>query len=396
MKQHNTDAFWSPIERQMGALLREEPVGECLSLDELTMLVERRERMPRYYEAMRHLLRCQECKQTYNQLQAVRSAAKPKLNLSAIFAQWRTPLQWAMPTAAVGVLLVWLRLFMTQPAIAPRLVADAEPAVSVAPAAAETSAPTFREPPPRMVTLPRSQKPAINLDTLFTAERVLVEQGLSETHRDFIASLTESVEWLKQLPAALGSDTSRNASQASIEQPVPHPPVQVRVNRPEGVGTNLAVKPSRAIELHLKVNRNSGSISLLIQVLEKHSGRLVFEKLLSLESVRTVKIPLEDMSKTYQIRVLKGADKSDGGETLVYASYEFRFLGQTPDASGLSELAKLELAQRIRKKAPLIAAEIFLAIDRRGDALAALKEARQRYPYIQEVESWIQRLEASQ
>lgn len=406
MKQQDLDTLWSPVEQQMGALLREEPVGECLSLDELTTLVERRERAPRYYEAMRHLLRCQECKRTYQELETVIAASKRHLISGISFTQWRTPLQWATPAAAVGILLVWLRLFISQPTVAPKLIAGEEPTTQVV-----SASPTPQSRPaqatPYIASEPRTQKPSAlfqeseNTNSTGAFETRLaqeLEAALRKTHlrlhRTIIEASKGAIGW--SMPSTTRSASNSTASKSALidesESALIDESVRVRIVSPESIGKNSAVEPSQGVILEIEQVNPTDENAVVVRLVKETAAVSFNETFPLTEAVLRVEIPISATDPEKYVLTVQPAHRPN----YVHARYSFRFLSKTPYSDGLNDFQKIELANSIKDDAPLLAAQILYDIGREGDALDILHKVYQDQPELSEVGTWIQVLEAKQ
>lgn len=401
MKHHDDqDIVWSSIERQIGVLLREEPAGECLSFDDLMALTERRRNAPRYYEAMNHLLRCKECKQTYLELQALRSARKRRRNASAVSSPWRTSLLWGTPAAAMGILFIWLRMFLSQPGVVPKLVAQGEPETSAVSVAIHEQAPKMSpsfEVPPRFISQTKPQKP----ERLFLRDHIELEIEKVSQKLNLNLSISFLQNLLNKLPSYTTSkvvvDTKRGGDRGDIRDP--DSPVQVRVIHPHDIGTNLAVEPCQTITLELKTEHPSDEMTLKFRLQKKFTDEVISEEPFVLSGAsQTLEIRLSELTTPissdgtiYRLVIQPSDDHS-----IFHVMYEFRFLRDTSVENAPSELQQLELARQIREIAPLLAAKLFENIDRTGDALETLKCAQQQYPELPEIDLWIQELKFKQ
>ncbi|MEM0337923.1 MAG: hypothetical protein QW683_08420 [Candidatus Caldarchaeum sp.] len=410
MRQYDFEASWSPVEEQMGALLREEPVGECLSLDELISIVEQPERVSHYRKAVRHLLRCHECKRAYYELKALRSPKPAPPRRWVFFSLWRTPMSWAASLAAVGILLVGLRLFVSQPINMPQQATQTEPATT--PVAANFEPPTTESTPTPMIpyvsTQPRTQKPntshlSIEQDgrgvsnptsafrTRLAQELEAVSRQLpSRLHHAFLkASLARATQWSLLKPHA-----TRGFSNVSAPPPLMlDGSLQVRIVHPQSVGTNLAVEPSRSLLMKVQQTTPTEEHTIVVRLEEVGTAQVFYEKTFTLtDEELQVEIPAEASSdRLYELTVESATQPNHA-----YARYRFRFLSQTPNEDGLSELQKLELAHHIKANAPLLAAQILYDIERESDALQILRQLYQEHPELTELDLWMRHLEVRQ
>lgn len=407
MKQPDRDILLSPVEQRMGALLREEPAGECLSLDELIVLVERRRRAPRYHEAIRHLLRCKECRQTYHELKALRAVPRQQLNARSPLVSWRTPLQWATPAAAVGILLVWLRLFISQPTVAPKLIAGEEPTTQVV-----SASPTPQSRPaqatPYIAFEPRTQKPSAlfqeseNTNSTGAFETRLaqeLEAALRKTHLRLHRAIREAskqaIGWsmLSSTTRSAGNSTaSKSALIDESESALIDESVRVRIVSPESIGKNSAVEPSQGVILEIEQVNPTDENAVVVRLVKETAAVSFNETFPLTEAVLRVEIPISATDPEKYVLTVEPAHRPN----YVHARYSFRFLSKTPYPDGLNDFQKIELANSIKDDAPLLAAQILYDIGREGDVLDILHKVYQDQPELSEVGTWIQVLEAKQ
>lgn len=371
MKQTNDiDTVWSPIERELSTLIRQSPKGECLNFEELMSVVKRRKRAPRYYECVRHLNRCSSCRRTYEEL---RSTLAPRKSQTVFWTFWGVRLA---PAAALGAFLVAIRLLVMTPTPAPlRLVASSE--TPPPPAALNVPAEAI------LVAETRAQPPRLNMgDYLGHELDLLARQSLPERLKNQISTVAAK---LPDLAAAFVPSTQRSISAKSMEAAV-----EVKVTAPQDLYENFTIEPT---DLNLQIQAATDA-PLEVVIIDESNEKEVYRQAVDAASTE-LRISKEVFLRYYsehsprsRASVFRLSVRPVGETSGSYFSFSFRVI------LSQEEKSLLAWARQHAATQPLLAAGILATtLDRRGEALQILQQAKTSYPELPEIEQWIKNLE---
>ncbi|MCS7301534.1 MAG: hypothetical protein NZ556_08295, partial [Fimbriimonadales bacterium] len=349
----------TPLERRLAARLKNTPVGECLSLEQILTLVREGRRAPNYYALMQHVITCTECRQAVLQARALVQAQRPS------WARWLQrlalprPLIWAPAVGVATVLLLFFVSYQRNPsqqqlALQPTN-RQAEPAVSVAPHdAAGTTADTTRSgtahprvADSRLAQPPQERPPApLSSDELQQAAR-------------YPSFVRDAVQILSQAAATLGMRSVPDAAAPPLEFTQPD------------LQRNISVMSQNRRFQWKPVPEALGYQFVLRRV----NGSILAETTLGADQTEfTLDAPLPP------------------------AQYEVRLVAQLPDKTlslrrefyvlNAELQQRYEWAQRHAEKSPLLCAAVFYQIDRFEDALRCIERAVQKYPNDPRVNRW--------
>lgn len=364
---------WTPLERQLGDYLRRRaPEGECLYFEQFEELARKGRRARDYHRLMRHVLSCPECRQAYQQMQAIHQQPHTISVLRRVQVLFRSP-QWVL-APALGVLAIvavaWWFSAGRQVPEEVRLSAapSAEEAPLPPPPASEAQplpAPDTPRPMPPATTAPsaapvppappaRPARPPVNplQRELTLAQRAApaLKTALQEAARAFAtlvpAKDTRSGATEQRLPPLriLKPDIERNFMIADL-QPV------------------FEWRSEKQATSYQFVLREADSPEPLVAV-ETQEPRFAFPS---------------------------GQGLVPGGEyevaiTAHLASGESVTVSRRFGVLSLEQQKLLAWAQRERQKTPLLSAMVFYYhLDRYADALEALELARKRYPQDKQI-----------
>lgn len=405
------------IEMQVARHLRQEQAGQCLTVEQLLDLVERRARSSQSKVWMMHLLGCDSCRATYEELRELQAMQRGERARWLSLPRWTPPLKWATPAAAAALLFVWLRMALfhpvampigalvtadpVQPSVAERPIAvPREPNLTARanpPSAEPSSAKTAPRTP--SVSKPHGAPKSGKTTPPSTLAQVLANQSLFHVALKEVESLSD---WapnpettLRYLSEALAPSAQLSSARIRSGSGQSASTIRLVGFTPEELATNYAVAPlQQPIELKFALPDEPPPAPLVVRVDIKPADNQEpsSETVPLLPPDYTVSItPRWTPGARYWITVLSDLDRAK--ELYVLA---FRTLSDDPlGDSGKSELELLEWARQNQSVAPLVCALVLAReLDRYGEALELLENARARYSHIAEFEKLIENLRA--
>lgn len=422
-----------PIEEQLTAIemqaarhLRQEQAGQCLTVEQLLDLVERRARSSQSKVWMMHLLGCDSCRATYEELRELQAMQRGERARWLSLPRWTPPLKWATPAAAAAMLFVWLRMALFHPVATPiGALVTADP---VQPPVAERPIAVPREPNltaranPPSVAIPSPGKTAPSLSiaakpqgtrgvsittlpptpplapTLSTASLRLIVEEETKNLRDWAPSLETAQRYLDDvlaLSTQLSSPSTRSGDGQSAHA------IRLVSIHPEELAENYTVAPlQQPIELKFALSDEPPPAPLVVCVVTKRKNdpEPSIETIPLLPPDYKVSIDLRwTPGARYRITVLSDPDcASDPDRAKELYALEFRTLSDKAlGDSEKSEPELLEWARQNQSVAPLVCALVLAReLDRYGEALELLENARARYSHTAEFEKLIENLRA--
>lgn len=356
----------TPIERRLAARLRNAPIGECLSFEQVVTLARRGRRAPGYHEQMLHAISCPACRQMVLQVRALIRAQRPRWMHWLQQLSLPRPLVWA---PASGVAAIALAFFLWQGrggeqniASLPPTDTRGEPSASVVqsePLDAPPGSSRSTDSPPRLVdtrsTPPgasaRPRKPTPPAPPSSQRELQLAQQ-LPAFVRDAIDLLQQATAFATRsapISAApwlefVQPDLQRNSSITADTLRFQWSPV------PDAQGYRF--------------------------VLRRADGGVVAEANLNAERTEyALNEPLEAGQYEITLTVMTSAEPA---RTLRRKFY-------------VLDAEHERMYQWARQRAdtlPLLSAAVFYQIDRYEDALRCIERAAQKYPNDERVSKW--------
>lgn len=355
-----TDARTS-LEGRLGRHLSARPLGECLSLEQLTALARLGRKAPEYRELMQHVITCPACRQALLQARALVRAQRPRVLVWLQEVLLPRPLVWmpALGALVIVALLIWYgRGTPSQTAsVAPR-----EPSTAAAPAQEVPAPPAERlsQPTPQLaqerVKPPASAAPQAPRTTppLPASQREL------QTARQYAAFVQQAVGLLQQAAAALEMRT------------VPRPATPWLNFVEPDLLNNAALEPNTrrfrwqpvpdAEGYEVKLIRVSDGTTLAAATLDATQTELVLDA------------PLPAGSYELHLTAFQGLQQKTARVMFYVLDVE--------------QLQQLQWARQHAQDKPLLSAAVFYQIDRYGEALECLERAAQQYPSDPQVEKW--------
>ncbi len=413
-----------PIEERLTALeakaarhLSQEQAGQCLTVEQLLDLVERRARSGQSKGWMMHLVGCDSCRATYEELRELQAMQRGERARWLSLPRWTPLLKWATPAAA-AMLFVWTRMALFHPVATPiGALVTADP---VPPPVAERPIAVPREPNLTARANPPSAKPSSGETVPQTpivaklhgapktgkttppsthaqvpANQSLFQVALKEVDslRDWAPNRETIQRYLSEslaLSAQLSSDRSRSSGEQLAYA------IRLMSVRPEEVATNYAVAPlQQPIELRFAMPDEPPSAPLFVRVEIKSEGdKAPFSETIPLQPPDyTVSIaPTWLPGAHYRITVLSDAERGEELYTLAFRTLSDR----AREDSGRSEQELLEWARQNQSVAPLLCALVlYHELDRSGEALELLEKARTDYSRYAQFETLIEGLKAA-
>lgn len=69
----------TPLERRLSVRIKDLPIGECLTFEQILELARRRRRAVNYHALMMHIVACPDCRKSYLQMRAAMKVQRPSL-----------------------------------------------------------------------------------------------------------------------------------------------------------------------------------------------------------------------------------------------------------------------------------------------------------------------------
>jgi hypothetical protein len=351
----------TPLEKQLGAYLRQHPEGECLEFEELLTLARRGHRARDYHRAMRHIAACPACRRAYLELRAIERMQAHGL-LARLRQLWSPPTVWApaVGVAVAAIALVWW-LWMprgTQIAQQPPRLAHPEPPMASAPSEPKRA-------PHRPAWRMRRPEPPSHLPS----------------HHALPHRWSESLLLLKRwsrFSAKRQARSPRCSPAGSIRSR--HPNLQappIRLLEPD-IERNIAIAETRPTFRWQPVAQATG---YTLQIREADSSRVLVETTLDATQTHYLLPPEATLARGDEYEIVLTALR-EGVEPLTLRR-RFSVLSD-------EQHKRWEWAQRHERTHPLLSAMVYYYhLDRYGDALRCLQRAKQRYPHDTEIIRWL-------
>ncbi len=351
----------TPLEKQLGAEMREHAEGECLSFEQMWAVAQRGHQAPDYHRAMRHIAACSDCRRAYLELRAIEHMRRQE-SLRRVRQLLGQHLAWvpAVGVAVAAVALAWWLWTPRSTQIAqqsPILVRPEPPTTLVAPEPKGTSTtPRLANETPRAIEppteLPRPKTPL---------EREIASLKKIEPF------IREAVSAFTALVAADGIRSDDRNLQA--------PPI--RLLMPD-IEQNAAIADTRPT-FHWQPIEQATSYQL--QIREAGSSQLLIETTLDRIQTHYGLPPAATLARggKYELLIIASQD----GEEPITLQRRFRVLSE-------GERNKWEWAQRHERTHPLLSAMVYYYhLDRYTDALRCLQRARKQYPHDTQITRWL-------
>ncbi|MDW8105935.1 MAG: hypothetical protein RMK45_00490 [Armatimonadota bacterium] len=348
----------TPLERRLAAHIKNTPIGECLSFEQILALARQGRHVPSYHALMQHVITCAECRRAVLQARALVRAQRPAWTRWLQRLAVPRPLAWA-PAVSIAVLalvfLFWYgrgtkqQQLAANPTIheapsvatvqpsAPHALADTERPVAVPPRLAEAR-PT--PPPSQRAPVPSSQH----------------ELQQAARYPSFVDS---AVQLLTQAAATLGKRSVPAVATPPLEF------VQPDLQR------NVSILPQTR---HFQWKPVAEAIGYLFILRRVGGGTVAQATLNANQNEFTLETPLSPAQ--YEVHLVAQLPS----HTL---SLRREFYVLPPKAQ-----RRYEWAQQHAEKSPLLSAAVFYEIDRFEDALRCIERAAQKYPNDPLVAQW--------
>jgi hypothetical protein len=350
----------TPVEKQLGAYLRQHPEGECLEFEELLTLARRGHRARDYHRAMRHIAACPACRRAYLELRAIERMQAPRF-LARLRQLWSPPTVWA-PAVGVTVAAIALVWWLwtprgTQIAQQPPRLAHPEPPIASVP-----SEPKRAPAPPRLADeTPRATKPPAEPPRPATP----LEREL--------ASIKRIEPFIREAASAFTALLS-SGSIRSHDQNLQAPPI--RLLEPD-IERNAAIASTRPAFRWQAVDQATG---YHLQIRADGSGLLI-ETTLDATQTHYLLPPEATLARGDEYEIVLTALR-EGVEPLTLRR-RFSVLSD-------EQHKRWEWAQRHERTHPLLSAMVYYYhLDRYTDALRCLQRARKQYPHDTQITRWL-------
>ncbi|MFN7016371.1 MAG: hypothetical protein ACK4P5_04280 [Fimbriimonadales bacterium] len=352
----------------MAARLRNAPIGECLSFEQVVTLARRGRRAPGYHEQMLHAISCPACRRMVLQARVLVRAQRPSWMRWLRQLSLPRPLVWA---PASGVAAIALAFFLWQGRGGEQTIASlpptdtrSEPSVSVVSSQSPDALsggfrPSVSDPrtADTRITIPdtpaRPRKPTPPAPPSSQRELQLAQQmpafvreaiGLLNQATAFAtrSAPTSAAPWLEFIQPDLQRNTSISADTLRFQwSPVPD-----------------------AESYQLTLQQADGGIVAEAQLSAEQTGYALSE-------------PLQ--AGQYKVVI-----------SVIVAEKPARTLRRKFYVLDTEQQRAYEWAQSHAETLPLLSAAVFYQIDRYADALRCIERAAQKYPEDERVNQWRQ------
>jgi tetratricopeptide (TPR) repeat protein len=352
----------TPLEKQLGAEMREHAEGECLSFEQMWALTRRGHRASDYHRAMRHIATCTACRRAYLELRAIEHMRRRE-SLRRVRQLLGQHLAWvpAVGVAVAAVALAWWLWTPRSTQIAqqsPILVRPESPTTLVAPEPKGTpTTPRLADETPRTAK-PSTDDPPRNITP--------IERELASIRRvePFIREAANA------FTALINFDSIRSERQTAQ---VP----SIRILKPD-IERNPAIEQTRPLIQWQPIQQ---AVGYRLQILDENNSRALLE--VTLDAARTEYLmPLEAtlaQGGKYELII---AALRDGEEPIVLRR-RFRVLSEP-------QRSMWNWAQQHERTHPLLSATVYYYhLDRYTDALRCLRRAQQQNPNDAEINRWL-------